>query len=143
MISSSGRRVLAFAASAGRAGAANGVSNVVSINQRLNGGKWMSLGQHDFVANGAATQYIELTNQNGRVTADAIKLVYIPAITAPDTQTNVYYIHNDHLGTPRAMTDINKKVVWRWDADPFGNTAANDDPDNDSRVVGTIGLVFT
>jgi RHS repeat-associated protein len=109
----------------------NGVSNVANINQRLNGGKWVSLGQHDFAANGTATQYIELTNQNGRVTADAIKLVYIPAITVPTTQTNVYYIHNDHLGTPRAMTDANKKVVWRWDSDPFGNTAANDDPDND------------
>ncbi len=121
----------------------NGITNVVTLNQRLNGGRWMSLGQHDFAvtATGTPTQYIELTNRNGRVTADAIKLVYIPAATVPTTQTNVYYIHNDHLGTPRAMTDATKKVVWRWDSDPFGATAANEDPDGDSIKV-TMNLRF-
>ena len=37
-------------------------------------------------------------------------------------QGNVYYIHNDHLGTPRAVTDATKSVVWSWDSDAFGTT---------------------
>jgi RHS repeat-associated protein len=54
---------------------------------------------------------------------------------------NVYYLHNDHLGTPRAVTDVAKTVVWRWDSDPFGTTAANEDPDNDG-IVFTLNLRF-
>jgi RHS repeat-associated protein len=56
-------------------------------------------------------------------------------------QGNVYYLHNDHLGTPRAVTDAAKTVVWRWDSDPFGATAANDDPDNDG-IAFTLNLRF-
>jgi RHS repeat-associated protein len=41
-----------------------------------------------------------------------------------------YYVHTDHLGTPRAITDGNT-VIWRWESDPFGTTAAQEDPDGD------------
>jgi len=44
----------------------------------------------------------------------------------------VYYVHTDHLGTPRVFTDPDtKQVVWRWDGDPFGTTEPNSDPDGD------------
>jgi uncharacterized protein RhaS with RHS repeats len=33
---------------------------------------------------------------------------------------DLYWYHNDHLGTPQAMTDTNKTVVWRGDYLPFG-----------------------
>jgi RHS repeat-associated protein len=56
-------------------------------------------------------------------------------------QGTVYYLHNDHLGTPRVVTDASKTVVWRWDSDPFGSTAANDDPDNDGTAF-TLNLRF-
>jgi YD repeat-containing protein len=46
-------------------------------------------------------------------------------------QGAVYYVHTDHLGTPRAVTDTYQHVVWRWDSDPFGMMAANEDPDGD------------
>jgi RHS repeat-associated protein len=42
-----------------------------------------------------------------------------------------YFIHSDHLGTPRAITDSSNTEVWRWDSDPFGMAAANGDPDGD------------
>ena len=32
----------------------------------------------------------------------------------------IYYYHNDHLGTPQKMTDINGSVVWSADYRPFG-----------------------
>ncbi len=44
---------------------------------------------------------------------------------------NVYYVHTDHLGTPRVITDQNQTAVWQWESDPFGATAANDDVDGD------------
>ena len=40
-----------------------------------------------------------------------------------------YYIHTDHLDTPREITDTGGNVVWQWDnTDPFGNNAPNENP---------------
>ncbi|HLA74959.1 MAG TPA: RHS repeat-associated core domain-containing protein [Gammaproteobacteria bacterium] len=44
---------------------------------------------------------------------------------------NIYYIHADHLNAPRVITDTSNRIVWRWDSDPFGVGAANEDPDGD------------
>ncbi|MDH4191232.1 MAG: hypothetical protein OEW21_13640, partial [Betaproteobacteria bacterium] len=45
---------------------------------------------------------------------------------------NVYFIHADHLGTPRVIADETQKTVWRWDqGEPFGATPPNEDPDRD------------
>jgi RHS repeat-associated protein len=44
--------------------------------------------------------------------------------------SNHYYVHTDHLGTPRVITDGNT-VIWRWESDPFGTNAAQEDPDGD------------
>jgi YD repeat-containing protein len=42
---------------------------------------------------------------------------------------SIFYIHTDHLNTPRRITRRSTSdVVWSWDSDPFGNTAANEDP---------------
>lgn len=54
--------------------------------------------------------------------------------------TDVHYVHTDHLGTPRAITDGNT-VIWRWESDPFGSTAAQEDPDGDLTVF-TYNLRF-
>lgn len=45
--------------------------------------------------------------------------------------TDEYYVHTDHLGTPRIITDGNT-VIWRWESGPFGEDAAQEDPDGDS-----------
>ena len=46
-----------------------------------------------------------------------------------------FYVHADHLNTPRRISrpsdDI---VVWRWDSDPFGTSAVDEDPDGDSNL---------
>ncbi len=44
--------------------------------------------------------------------------------------SNKYYVHTDHVGTPRAITNGNT-VIWRWESDPFGSTAPQEDPDGD------------
>lgn len=47
----------------------------------------------------------------------------------------VYYIHPDHLNTPRAITDEANNVVWRWDSDAFGSAPPDEDP-------GATGVLF-
>ncbi len=50
--------------------------------------------------------------------------------------SQVYFIHTDHLATPRAMTDGGKRVVWRWVRRPFGDSAPDEDADGDGVKVG-------
>jgi RHS repeat-associated protein len=39
----------------------------------------------------------------------------------------LFFIHPDHLGTPRAVVDAVNRVQWRWDfASPFGDTVADE-----------------
>jgi RHS repeat-associated protein len=41
----------------------------------------------------------------------------------------MFFIHADHLNTPRAITNQTAQVVWRWDqSDPFGGNVANENP---------------
>lgn len=43
----------------------------------------------------------------------------------------IYYVHSDHLNTPRMVTDTSGNQRWTWDimaAEPFGATAANEAP---------------
>jgi RHS repeat-associated protein len=45
----------------------------------------------------------------------------------------VFYVHTDHLNAPRTISrPADNVVVWRWDSDPFGVGAANEDADGDS-----------
>ncbi|MDD2777114.1 MAG: hypothetical protein PHU06_14275 [Gallionella sp.] len=47
------------------------------------------------------------------------------------TGLRTYYIHSDHLDSPRSITNTAGKEVWRWDnTDPFGNNIANENPAN-------------
>ena len=40
--------------------------------------------------------------------------------------------HADHLNTPRAIADPQRRVVWRWEnAEPFGKSVPEEDPDGD------------
>jgi RHS repeat-associated protein len=47
----------------------------------------------------------------------------------PDADLGVYYIHADHLDTPRVITDTQGNKVWEWqNIDPFGNNVPNENP---------------
>jgi len=58
-----------------------------------------------------------------------------PGGGATVTTEVVYWHHNDHLGTPQALTDINGKVVWTMSQTPFGIATVNEDPDGDGITV--------
>jgi RHS repeat-associated protein len=53
-----------------------------------------------------------------------------------NTQANAvnvdfFYVHPDHLGTPRVVTKpADNKRMWEWQSQPFGETAANENPQN-------------
>lgn len=40
----------------------------------------------------------------------------------------VYYIHADHLNTPRVLVDKTNTMRWRWMSEPFGTTAPDTSP---------------
>jgi RHS repeat-associated protein len=40
----------------------------------------------------------------------------------------VYYVHADHLNTPRLVVDTAGQKRWRWLAEPFGTTVPEDNP---------------
>jgi len=61
--------------------------------------------------------------------------------TAPQNSSGLYYLHNDHLGTPRAVSDEGQQVTWRWISDPFGNGLPEEDPDGDGQRF-TLNLRF-
>jgi len=46
----------------------------------------------------------------------ALLLPSLPAQAALE----LYFVHNDHLGTPKVITDGNKRVVWKGHMTPFG-----------------------
>lgn len=60
--------------------------------------------------------------------------VLVPASTAATHgglvvgDVAVYFVHPDHLDTPRAIVNATNVEVWNWDSAPFGDTAANQNP---------------
>ena len=67
----------------------------------------------------------------GATLQEVVWLDDIPVATLRPTTGGVavYFIHTDHLNTPRKLTQPSDNVVvWRWDTDAFGTTAPNQDP---------------
>ena len=97
-----------------------GQNETVYRDHTANGGSWQALGTYSF--DGTGGEYIEVSNANGKTTADAVRLV--KEVTA-STQVTAYYVHTDHLGTPVAMTDEGGNVVWRASYAPFGEATVD------------------
>ncbi|GBL45309.1 PKD domain protein [Sulfuriferula multivorans] len=66
--------------------------------------------------------------------APLAQIEYVPS-------RRILYYELDQTHTPRAATDATGKVVWRWESDAFGSSAANEDPDGDG-VKTTVNLRF-
>jgi RHS repeat-associated protein len=64
------------------------------------------------------------TNDSGQTTTSAAIGVTVRSATA-----QIYYVHPDHLNTPRMIADSAGTTVWKWDQqEPFGSTLPNDNP---------------
>jgi RHS repeat-associated protein len=64
----------------------------------------------------------------GTVQREYIYLGDMP-VAVLDAAGGIFFIHNDHLDTPRVIANGTSQVVWRWDhAEPFGTYPANQNP---------------
>ncbi len=73
---------------------------------------------------------------------------YVWLNTTPIVQTDnnnstetITYLHTDHLNTPRFATNAQGTKIWSWNSEGFGNSAPNEDVDQDSNLT-TINLRF-
>lgn len=83
------------------------------------------------VAAGSYSLTAKATDNAGAVTTSAAVSISVTSPPPPPPSVSLYYLYADHLNTPRVATDSSNKVVWRWDSDAFGTSAANEDPDED------------
>jgi RHS repeat-associated protein len=59
---------------------------------------------------------------------------------ANPVNVDFFYVHPDHLGTPRVVTKpTDNKKVWEWQSQPFGEGAANENPQNLTGAALTAG----
>jgi RHS repeat-associated protein len=103
-------------------------ADTVVMSQKSGGGRWNHLGSYDFI--GDPGEYIQLSSANGPVAADAVRL----AVPQPPVVRQIratHFVHTDHLGAPRLVSDDTQTVLWRWGGKPFGGLAPDEDPDGD------------
>ncbi len=71
-------------------------------------------------------------NGSGQLIEETVWLGDIPVATLQPNGSggvNIFYVHTDHLNTPRKVGQpTTGTLAWRWDADPFGTTAPNQNP---------------
>jgi RHS repeat-associated protein len=76
------------------------------------------------VAQGSYTLTARATDNDGAATTSAPV-----TITVNSAVKQLYYIHPDHLNTPRLIANQAGTTVWRWDqGEPFGNDVPNNNP---------------
>ncbi len=81
-------------------------------------------------------------DQNGELIQETVWLDGAPVATIrPDAETHngtvagtvkVFYIHPDHLDTPRTVVDQEGVSLWSWMSDPFGVASTDNDVDGDA-----------
>jgi len=70
-------------------------------------------------------------SSTGALIEETIWLGDLPVATLQPNGSSVaiYYIHSDHLGTPRKITRTSDNgLMWRWDPDTFGQLDPNTNP---------------
>jgi RHS repeat-associated protein len=70
-------------------------------------------------------------SSTGALVQETVWMGDIPVATLrPNGSTvTIYYVHADHLGTPRKVTrPSDNGLMWRWDPDTFGSVAPNNHP---------------
>ena len=87
-------------------------------------------------------QLISETTEAGQAIKDYLwhGMAPVAQIEAGVTES-IYYLHTDHLMTPRLGTNNIGEVVWRWEGQAFGEADAQNDVDGNGELV-EINLRF-
>jgi RHS repeat-associated protein len=107
-----GRRIRKFTSAGTGAGSASTVIFMYDKEGQLLG-EYNPLGQ-------AIREYVWFENMP--------VAMFSPDPAAATNPPLIYFIHPDHLNTPRAVVDKANKIRWRWLAEPFGTTAPETNP---------------
>jgi RHS repeat-associated protein len=69
-------------------------------------------------------------NSSGALVQETIWLGDTPVATLrPGTPIGMFYVHTDHLNTPRKITrPSDNQARWTWESDPFGTALPNENP---------------
>lgn len=114
----------------------NNKTDTVLVNQSQNGGQLQLLGTFDF--DGSPGEGVILSDENGKVSAD---LISVKRVADMPKESTLYLVHNDHLGTPTRLSNLNAEVVWKADYTPFGLAMVDEDADgNGSSITFNIRM---
>jgi len=77
------------------------------------------LGEYDHAGN-AIREYVWL--------GSTPVAMFTPDPASSSNPPLAYFIHTDHIATPRVVTDQSNTVRWRWMSEPFGTDLPNENP---------------
>jgi len=93
-------------------------------------GNWSNVLLGDYTLSAVATDTLGAVTTSSQVN-----------VTVNTGIVQAYYIHTDHLDTPRIITDTSGNVVWQWDnTDPFGANMADENPSNQGIFAFNLGF---
>ncbi|HTJ15708.1 MAG TPA: RHS repeat-associated core domain-containing protein [Steroidobacteraceae bacterium] len=135
-VTNDGTRTFAYN-DAGRMTSASkaGVTTTYALNALGQRVKKTTSGTSTYFVYDEAGHLVGEYNNSGNLLQETVWLGGIPVATLRPNGggVSVFYVHTDHLNTPRRISRPSDNViVWRWDSDAFGTTAANEDSDADS-----------
>ncbi|MBT9613369.1 MAG: RHS repeat protein [Burkholderiales bacterium] len=107
---------------------------VNGLGQRVAKSGWLEITDFNFYVYDEAGHLVGEYDAYGAPIAETVYLGEAPVAVIKGGQ--VHYVYADHLNTPRVITDQTNKTVWRWDSNPFGADAANEDADGDGVKFG-------
>src|SRR6267378_3103364 len=95
-----------------------GTTSITSLSAPPYSFVWTEVPQGTYALTARVTD-----NLGGAMTSVAVNV----AVTAAEAK--LYYIHVDHLNTPRLVADSTGTTVWRWDQqEPFGDSVPDENP---------------
>ena len=85
------------------------------------------------VSAGSHSISVRVSDSKNRTATSAVRTIQIGGKGGSGA---VYYIHSDHLDTPRAITDAGNRTVWRHGllTEAFGKASPEEDPDEDGEA---------
>jgi RHS repeat-associated protein len=120
-------------------------SGIVKRNYAYNGKgeqvrRWLAANDDRYSVYDESGQWLGEYDSNGAPRQQIVWLHNLPVavLTGAGAAQKLHYIEADALGTPRVVVDPTRgaggTAIWRWEltGEVFGNTAPNEDPDNDS-----------